>query len=288
MTATAPPPIDPPPIAPAPVDPDLGGKYDSLDPQRITSTIRKLRGRIEYRFPDANLGRVCGRLLEISESAAERSRQISRPDRRLRAALWGLVGAIAVSVLATAILLFAEDGGPIAKGSFEEGGAAPVRVAEPDARMGFADLIQVLEAGINDVVLIGAAIFFLVTVENRIKRHRALAAIHELRAMAHIVDMHQLTKDPEQVSGVHVEGAAADDEELRPRLTPFQLNRYLDYCSDMLSLIGKIAALYVQQFDDPAALAAVNEVENLCTGLSRKIWQKIMLVDTVAGRGRGS
>ena len=48
--------------------------------------------------------------------------------------------------------------------------------------------------------------------------------------------------------------------------------------SEMLSLLGKIAALYVQWFDDPAALAAVNEIENLTTGLSRKIWQKLMFL----------
>jgi len=49
----------------------------------------------------------------------------------------------------------------------------------------------------------------------------------------------------------------------------------------MLSIIGKIAALYVQQFNDPPALAAVNEVESLTTGLSRKIWQKIMILNTI-------
>jgi hypothetical protein len=36
----------------------------------------------------------------------------------------------------------------------------------------------------------------------------------------------------------------------------------------------------VQKFDDPVALAAVNEVEDLTTGLSRKIWQKIMILNT--------
>jgi hypothetical protein len=49
----------------------------------------------------------------------------------------------------------------------------------------------------------------------------------------------------------------------------------------MLSLIGKLAALYVQKFDDPVALAAVNDVEQLTTGLSRKIWQKIMILNAV-------
>lgn len=65
--------------------------------------------------------------------------------------------------------------------------------------------------------------------------------------------------------------------------------RYLDYCSEMLSLIGKLAAFYVQKFDDPVALAAVNEVEELTSGLSRKIWQKIMIVnsDTATGSTAG-
>ena len=62
-------------------------------------------------------------------------------------------------------------------------------------------------------------------------------------------------------------------------MSAFELNRYLDYCSEMLSLTGKIAALYVQHFDDSDAVAAVSEVEQLTTGLSRKIWQKIMILE---------
>jgi hypothetical protein len=37
------------------------------------------------------------------------------------------------------------------------------------------------------------------TIETRVKRRRALRAIHELRSIAHVIDMHQLTKDPEWV-----------------------------------------------------------------------------------------
>ena len=65
-------------------------------------------------------------------------------------------------------------------------------------------------------------------------------------------------------------------------MTPVQLGRYLDYCSEMLSVTSKIAALFVERFDDPVTLAAVNEIESLTAGLSRKIWQKIsMLLNTV-------
>ena len=80
--------------------------------------------------------------------------------------------------------------------------------------------------------------------------------------------MHQLTKDPEWVLARGQETGI-----LPPRqMSRFELSRYLDYCSEMLSLAGKIAALYIQRFDDPVALAAVNEVEALTSGLSRKIW----------------
>lgn len=50
----------------------------------------------------------------------------------------------------------------------------------------------------------------------------------------------------------------------------------------MLSLLGKISVLYVQRFDDAVALAAVNEVEQLTTGLSRKIWQKLMMIPSTS------
>jgi hypothetical protein len=64
-------------------------------------------------------------------------------------------------------------------------------------------------------------------------------------------------------------------------MTPFQLNRYLDYCSDALALISKIAALYVQNFQDPVLLDAVDDVEDLTAGFSRKIWQKITILENL-------
>ena len=114
------------------------------------------------------------------------------------------------------------------------------------------------------------------TVESRIKRHRCLRELHELRSYAHVVDMMQLTKDPQRATDGSEDTAASPDRDL----TNFQLSRYLDYCSELLSLTGKLAALYVQDFDDPVALGAVKEIEDLTTGLSRKIWQKLMVLSS--------
>ena len=142
-------------------------------------------------------------------------------------------------------------------------------------KIGFFDLVQAIDSGLNELILFAVAVFFLINLETRIKRQRAIKAIHELRSIAHVIDMHQLTKDPERVLG----DWSATENSPKVRMTPMQLNRYLDYCSEMLSLVGKVASLYVQRFDDEAAVAAVSEVEQLTTGLSRKIWQKIMILN---------
>lgn len=53
-----------------------------------------------------------------------------------------------------------------------------------------------VEAGLNIVILTAVAIFTLTRVEERLKRSLALDDLHELRSIAHVIDMHQLTKDP--------------------------------------------------------------------------------------------
>ncbi len=62
-------------------------------------------------------------------------------------------------------------------------------------------------------------------------------------------------------------------------MSSFELGRYLDYCVEMLSLLGKIAAVYVQRFDDEVALEAASEVEMLINGLVVRIWQKTMFAE---------
>ena len=128
------------------------------------------------------------------------------------------------------------------------------------------------------MVFLGLSIFFLLTVEGRFKRRAALRALHELRSIAHVIDMHQLTKDPEQLLSPAMAIASSPSR----GMTRFGLARYLDYCSEMLSITNKVAALYVQYLDDAVVLSAVNNIQSLATGLSAKIWQKIVILDTLA------
>ena len=223
-----------------------------LDESRILETLTRLRDRIQERFPDSGLGRVATDLLAIGQDTAALVDSLGRPNWPIRAAVWGTIAAIVV-VLATL--------------------ATSLRM--PSGISGLASAVQTAESLINDLVFLGIAVFFLTSLEDRFKRKRALAALYRLRSIAHIVDMHQLTKDPERVSSPQLDTASSPARSL----TPPELGRYLDYCSELLSLISKLAALHIQHFNDAVTLAAVNEIEALCTGLSGKIWQKITLLD---------
>lgn len=224
-----------------------------LDATKILDTIDRLALRVRERFPSAGLNTVVAELRAVGKDTRTRADWVSRPNRWLRAAAV-LLGALLLTVLFGAALSL----------------RLPSRVES------VGSLMQALESTVNDIVFVGVAIWFLATIEARIKRRVALRGIHELRSLAHVVDMHQLTKDPEPVLGL---GPATDSSPERT-LTRFELARYLDYCSEMLSLTSKLAALYVQTFDDRTVLAAVSDVQGLTTGLSNKIWQKIMILDT--------
>ncbi|MCA8987132.1 MAG: hypothetical protein KDA78_05805 [Planctomycetaceae bacterium] len=229
--------------------------YDHLNPERILETLTQLKNRIQERFPDAGLVSVCEELHRIARDARKTSNAIARP-------MWGL--RIVTYLIILTIL-----------------GVAALGFQLLDWTQGIpkgVELISVLEAAFNDLVLIGAAILFLVTVEGRFKRRRALTAIHRLRSIAHVIDMHQLTKDPERLLN-HTEGPDTASSPKR-QYTRFELGRYLDYCTEMLSLAGKVGAMYVEQFPDAQAVGSVNELESLTSGLSRKIWQKIMVLNT--------
>ncbi len=229
--------------------------YSTLDCQRIVATIAQLRDRIGERFPAAGLLAVAAELLQIARATAERSARIREPNWWLRF----ISSTLLLGGVATIALLYAS--------------------MEPrtDGTWQLSDAVQTLEAGLSMLFFLGAGAVFVLSLDQRSKRRRCLQALHELRAMAHIVDMHQLTKDPERA--LH-EGPRQDTASSPARtLTRFELVRYLDYCSEMLSLMGKIAALYVQDFPDAQAVDAVDDIEDLTTGLSRKIWQKIMILE---------
>lgn len=230
--------------------------YRNLQPDKIVETITKLELRIGERFPNSSLSRIAGDLHKIGQEAAHRAEAIRRPNIALRVAI------VLLLMLIIGLL-----------------GSIAARLRMSDDILEFEHFIQSFEAAASASVLVGAAIVFLASLEIRIKRGRALRAIHELRSLAHIIDMHQLTKDPERITGRGPNTASSPARSM----TPFLLGRYLDYCTELLSLVSKTGSLYVQDFPDTVAIEAVDRLAVLTNDLSRNIWQKIMILEAMIG-----
>jgi len=198
----------------------------------------------------------------MAEENSSRAERIASRNLPLRMAIFVLLALLAVALVWIALLF-----------STVPAGADNVY-----------SVLQGIEAGANLVVLIGAAVFFLTRIEERLKRSGALKALNELRSIVHVIDMHQLTKDPSTT--VSIAGKTASSP---PRaLSRAEVTRYLDYCSEMLSLTSKVAVLFAQGFPEPTVTEAVSDIERIAAGLSQKIWQKINILEALGPEGLGS
>ncbi len=229
--------------------------YRRLDPTLIIETARLLMERVADRFPESGLRKVCAELVVLAHDVEIAAHELAKP-------IWWLRILVGLAVLAGASFFLLV------------GTILPL-----DRITGGEDMLQSvqgIEASINTVILAGLGLLALVRAETNIKRQRVFRQLHGLRSLIHVIDMHQLTKDPSALAASFTPTAHSPT-----RMTNGgDLLRYLDYCSEMLSITGKLAALFAQSVNDEVVIGAVNDVESLGSNLSRKIWQKITMIDT--------
>ena len=236
----------------------VGMAYEKLEADAVLSTAQRLLARIQARFPDRNLGRVAERLVDVAsdvERAAARSTWV-KVLRVVGSVLIVVIVALSVASLVAAIIeLIRSAGSTLA-------------------------WLSAVETIVNDVVYAGIAVVFLWVLPSHLERRRILGELHRLRSLAHVIDMHQLTKDPER----YAPSFQMTSQSVQVTLSPIEMANYLDYCSGLLSLVSKTAAVYAERSTDPAVLATISDIENLTNGMARKIWQKLGLVPGVGGR----
>jgi hypothetical protein len=56
--------------------------------------------------------------------------------------------------------------------------------------------VPLTESLVNDLVFAAIAVVFLWAFPERLERRDLLRLLHRLRSLAHVIDMHQLSKDP--------------------------------------------------------------------------------------------
>jgi hypothetical protein len=223
----------------------------------VGSTVEQLERRIHARFGERGLtkaARDLGSLVLLVQSEAAQSR-----ERLRRTTL--TARALSITIVAGAVVAL----------------AFSLRSAVVDGLARTADWVPLTESLVNDLVFAAIAVVFLWAFPERLERRDLLRLLHRLRSLAHVIDMHQLSKDPEQTSPNYT----PTPQSVQHGLDADQLHHYLDYCSEMLSLTAKTAALCAEHSTDGVVLETVSYIETLTTDLSNKIWQKISLLPQV-------
>lgn len=234
--------------------------YRRLDGEMVAGTAVKLADRVAERFPTSGLAGVADELARSARQAGKQARALTRPYYGLRTLLFLIVaGGLGAQAWAARMVDW----------------STVLRANDPVA------LTPVIESAVNLALLMGAGAWFLLTLEERLRRSRVQTWLHRLRAFAHVVDMHQLTKDPTVILNPGPRTPSSPDRSM----TRFELARYLEYCAEMLALTGKLAAVMAGESSDHVIIAGASDVENLCTDLGRKVWQKIMILGELDERG---
>ena len=228
--------------------------FRELDISKISDEIHLLSLRIQDRFPSASLLNVCRELNKLANKGRNTLYEYSKPYLyyRILSYLFFIVAFLSV-VAAVANFIH----------------ALFFNFSNHNIRLSQSESIQSVEALLNIIVMVVAGVFFLFKIEGRSKQKKILKSLQELRTIIHIIDMHQLTKDPEillQEKTTHSPSRT---------LTKKELNRYLNYCIEMLSLTSKVAAAHGKNINDQLVLEEIHNIETLASLLSNKIWQKI-------------
>ncbi len=227
---------------------------DRLDAPTVIATIDQLGRRIRARFADRGLPKAAA---ELRSAATEVTELGVHLRGRLRVLRWTARAASVLVALGMALVL-----------------VVAARDADLSGSVRSVDWVALVESTIQTLVFGGLTLLFLNALPDRLERRHLLRRLHRLRSLAHVIDMHQLTKDPERLRS----DFEPTDATVAVDLTRAEMQHYLGYCSELLALVGKVAALCAEDSQDGLILETVSDIENLTNGMSRKIWQKISLL----------
>ena len=152
---------------------------ERLSAAPVQEMVVQLEHRIAARFPDRGLRGVARDLTLMAGEVADNALETQRRLRSVRVAARGL--SLVVVVATVAVL------------------AVALRDAVRAGALSTFEWVPLVESIINDLVFAAIAVYFLYALPGRLARERLLTQLHRLRSLAHIVDMHQLTKDPERL-----------------------------------------------------------------------------------------
>ena len=237
-------------------------KRGTLELHQIVEAVELLRNRIGERFPNSGLKSHAGELVEFSQLLKKKGRKLVGVSLGVRIISW--LGGIFVIVLIVIPYFFF--------------------VKNQSGIETLPNFLQSLEAVITVIAGTSAAFIAMISIKRSHIRKKALALLHLLREIAHVIDMLQLSKSPAAVM-FPLEPTAYS----RPATETFsqgEMFRYLSYCGEISALLGKLSVIISGWVPDPAVLSAADDVQNLASDLERKMLSKLLLLEQINQRVR--
>ena len=148
-------------------------RYREINPTKLIDSVGKMADRVEEQFPSSGLSAVANEVAAVAEGTVARVAEIKKPRIGLRIG----VGIMVLLVLSGPLLF-----------SFL------LSFSEEVTNLG--DFLEATDAGLHMLLVLAGGIYFLVGMENRMRRNQALDAIAEFRSLTHLVDLHQINKNP--------------------------------------------------------------------------------------------
>jgi hypothetical protein len=152
------------------------GDTVQLAAEHVGATVAQLERRILARFGERGLtkaARDLGQLVVLVQSEADESR-----DRLRRTTLITRATGVVVVIGAVAAL------------------GISLRSVVTEGLPNTAEWVPLVESIVNDLVFAAIAVVFLWFIPERLERRTLLRLLHRLRSLTHVIDMHQLSKDP--------------------------------------------------------------------------------------------
>lgn len=231
-----------------------------IDPNGLAENARKLSERMLERFPDRNLTTRSAELVSVIEDAPRRARQMARRP-------WFLT-------FVTAVLLCACVAGAVF-------GLMQLHVAMNVSTL--SELLQILDSGWQSLLI---AFFFslgLFYPVRRWRRSKFLKATNELQEFVQVINLHQLDKDPDQLTKDY-NPTAPQRADNRP-LNAFEMGRYLDYCIELIELTGMLAAYYSSFTSDSDVRKEIAEHQGVIQRMVTNLQLKIQMLHQLAASG---
>jgi len=225
-----------------------------LTHEYVGATAKRLVERVQDRFGEDDLTRIARQVSEVAGRSEKRISRALRVGFMIRVLTWPLVlGA----VLGVASWI----------------GSLGLTIRVKDA----GDLAQSLDSVFQLMLVLGAGVWFLLSIGTKVQRRSLLKALQELNALAQVIDLVQLDKDPDRLH-FSTEQRSAKSPTLGKANTAFLLSRYLDYCGELLSVLGKVACLYRERISDEVVLSRLGDFDRLTNQLRTNIGGKMGLI----------